>query len=883
MDLRKIVKFFLTVGLGVMTVGVGVVSASDNTLPGLCYDVQGVSPFYDSGNSGDIDFDANAQFQHQLCVDNNAVGSVFPMHGWFWNNNIGWVSAMCPGGAGAQNVGVDCGITNYESFIDPSTGVMSGFLWGDGIGYIALNCGDLGGCNATDGNFAVTVETSGPDAGRVLPGNGYAWSDNLGWVDLSGMEIPWVARFNEIEVGPLTPPAGWTISTAGSFADPLDGKVYGYITPDPGSYDSSTVNLTPIAADGTNKYSVRLMLEDVTGAAINSSFLQSVTLDTDDNVLTNQVDNSGPSAVSWNVTNNSTPVYQVSVSSIAPTSNINGADKDSDATIDCHFSVDGATRTATNTAEGCDANGNRYYARLNGSTPFNVSIVDTSDPGYLIEWALDVPVYGDHELKFAPIIGVDFLSLDSSSLDVNIQAFRNQLVDIFYNVVNRNTGQVSNASANVYFEVSADDASMDLIPLPPDVDLDTTVLTPSATQVINQYIIPATEFNLLSTSSFFIRPTLRPATGGGVSTGSSVIQDPRIKGIVEYSLGGELVRYFTNGIPWQKTLLFNPGVDVRSGDVNVQGAVKVSDDVDVRATSDVGTDQVRTAILRNVQRFISGIDKPTRVSNITMSNNFRGQLNEGVLLQKNSDFPAGSVSYMRGNVRIADDAWWTGNQTLIVEGGNVFIDNDLAVNAPGGAGDHLGIVVLADRTQSDYSLRGGNIYIHPDVTDLINVNIYADGSVFSYDPSAGVAYDTSTGEPNWGGKCEDFLNNQLYIKGSVSSKNTIGGADRTPAILGDGQTVASFGGNTTISDRERAKKYDWNYVRCFGQELVVDGNGQPVDANNDGEPDVKAASNGDFSSVLNPGAPGTIVSWAPVAIDYSPPRPDDLPVFAAGE
>lgn len=104
--------------------------------------------------------------------------------------------------------------------------------------------------------------------------------------------------------------------------------------------------------------------------------------------------------------------------------------------------------------------------------------------------------------------------------------------------------------------------------------------------------------------------------------------------------------------------------------------------------------------------------------------------------------------------------------TIVVEGGDLYV----STNVRGDDRDALGLVVFEDLEGV-----GGNIYISNSVTDLVRVNMYADGSVRSYDATS---FASLSADPTpW----TDFptrsaaLTNQLYIGGSVVSANTLGG------------------------------------------------------------------------------------------------------------
>lgn len=122
-----------------------------------------------------------------------------------------------------------------------------------------------------------------------------------------------------------------------------------------------------------------------------------------------------------------------------------------------------------------------------------------------------------------------------------------------------------------------------------------------------------------------------------------------------------------------------------------------------------------------------------------------------------------------GGIEIPADQ---GPITLFVEGGNVFIRDNITI----GEGSNLGIVVLSSRSTN--KANEGNIFIDPSVTHLEGV-YFADGSMMSAKDSVsdnriaeGEILDGFNPEANEY-SLADF-SNQLYIHGSVASQNVIG-------------------------------------------------------------------------------------------------------------
>lgn len=145
-----------------------------------------------------------------------------------------------------------------------------------------------------------------------------------------------------------------------------------------------------------------------------------------------------------------------------------------------------------------------------------------------------------------------------------------------------------------------------------------------------------------------------------------------------------------------------------------------------------------------------------------------------------------------------------GTHTLVVRGADLYIKSDMYyVN-----NSTLGIVV-----QKDANGRGGNLYIDPNVTNIIGTYIL-DGSIRS----------SSNGSTPIGVANIDMLKNQLHIFGSIVSHNTIGGSRDNPAKC---PSILNISGCSAYI----AQQYDLNFLRRyylrnnkpFGDAKVIGG------------------------------------------------------------
>ncbi|MBN2096769.1 hypothetical protein JW752_05270 [Candidatus Peregrinibacteria bacterium] len=145
--------------------------------------------------------------------------------------------------------------------------------------------------------------------------------------------------------------------------------------------------------------------------------------------------------------------------------------------------------------------------------------------------------------------------------------------------------------------------------------------------------------------------------------------------------------------------------------------------------------------------------------------------------------------------------------TLIVEGGaDVLIRSNLYYT-PGEPRASVGIIVIAENIG-----QGADVYISPAITNMVGT-LYAEGSVMSGAPGT-VFYGGGTGN------VQD-LRNQLYWRGSLASRNTIGGTGQDPVRIPDGITCEP--GDTDLSC---AQRYDFDYMRRF--TAVVDGGASSI-------------------------------------------------------
>lgn len=130
-------------------------------------------------------------------------------------------------------------------------------------------------------------------------------------------------------------------------------------------------------------------------------------------------------------------------------------------------------------------------------------------------------------------------------------------------------------------------------------------------------------------------------------------------------------------------------------------------------------------------------------------------------------------------------------RSLTIVWGDLVIDNDIEkdinVNAP------RVIIVLKDESGN-----WGNVYIKNTVKNIYT-SIIAEGSLYSWDSAGNIYNDTPS-------KLISLPNNQLYVYGTILSRNTIGWSSKNPVICPFTETSCTY---------ENSLKYDWNYFRTF--------------------------------------------------------------------
>jgi hypothetical protein len=772
-------------------------------------------------NSGVVNFEPAYEPlpEHTACVrDKAASDSRYDLEGWVWDTNLGWISLYCPAGAGQTNQGIPCSGTyegGYGVYVDATNGELRGYAWGDNTGWISFSCkDDAGGCSATNTHQVIVefdIDCQGDiySIPNVLPGlcpdhtidNSYAWSDSVGWIDLHGVHIP-------IDI-------------------PAMIDVVIDIIPDP-AFSGKDDPLVP-TSNGTDEYFVTVEMTDIdTGLPVPQtdhtfyivpSWIDTVRYDqiTRDIAEDHSTDNNGPVDKPFSITDfawdSDAELFTAPVKSAAPTSDMNyytvGFSNEkfmlpndmADININPNelFLVNAEIAIYDSLNQQC-IYPYSYATGIDEATCFANPTLD-NPPGYVAP--------NGRELYFAP--------------SVDLSVFDNLSADDPGTIIGRYTvaDQISMEK-----KCTLADCAIANIALYQEIEEGGFIFDPTVQNYTPDDTFPAEHLYTPLCGIIVDDEPQCPLTG----------EDASMYSVVTYNLGSGLTEYFSAKLPRVfGTVVVNPVAEI-FGNVYSTGVTNPQTGQTVRSLGDVSTNILRDTIVKNVAAIVAGavVNDDESTANVTSDGtNFQIQVNDGVALMPD-EVGEPRVFYFRNKQVILenpseDTLAWTGNRTIIVEGGNVFINSNLYNEPPSTA--KLGIIVLKDYASEDKGEQG-HVYIHPDVTDM-QANIYADGSVFSYDGNDSNILSDS-GEPMFLSESarSSVLLDQLFITGSIASKNTIGGAVKTPnPILGDGRIADAVEGSygITPSGRSQARLYDLNFLRYYGFVFERGPSGNAID------------------------------------------------------
>jgi hypothetical protein len=848
-------------------------------------------------NSGIMQFDPTGGLparDYEACMwapDNDALNVIYGK-GWLWDTNLGWISMYCgdednDSATPYTNLGIPCGDFAYgvwmEGYAGQNKGRLHGFAWGDNVGYISFNCEETGTCQSAPYYVQpdVTTDPWNPNSACLGYVNktgcfptgaivSHAWSDNVGWLDLTGVRFPWFQIINAPVLVSLkiTP-------------DPL--MVNKHNAPVADNNDSYKMDLKLTKIDGVtpiniNDYTVRFV----------PTWRDSVSMDQTEVTAQNcdAAAQGGNCAVSKPLSladfgsyDQLTGTYTAYVKSLAPTSSMNGYAENSDNLVDFKYDdfvviPQGVSKPPTH---------DLVLENIQASVVRNADGFCSYGAVAGNQCGMRNVGAGSINFGFTPAIEVATLA-DSINNDT-ITASYSVPNKLQYSTVCRGVFSSGCGGATVDFRTSVDSH----FKLVYDDDAPESEDAGADCHDPNMVSIPTNLGWAALPNLFALTPVFTDDGAGGCLTeGPPTAKDPTIYSVVtQPNSSFRDSKYYSNKLP-RKTgaVVYNPVATIK-GSVYSTGVSNPQTNVAYRSLGDISTNVLRETIAKNVYSLIAGVKEASGgPGDITISDSLvavpAGKIN--TLLNDDSGLPR--VLYSNGHDVVFDngsnDIRWTGERTVIVIGANVYINSNIYVDPASGVTPKpkLGIIVLKD----EQFKTGGNIYVGPNVTN-IQANIYADGSLFSYVPGTGSI--NANGEPMFESeeRRHAVLQNQLFIEGSLASQNTIGGAVYNPnPILGDGTVVSADEGQygTNPSGRSRARLYDLNFLRYYGLVYERDADGNALDKNKNGTLDPEAYPDGDM--IPNPA--GTAAkglpdkSYAPEYILFDPPTPT-LPGFGA--
>ncbi|MBP9718065.1 hypothetical protein KBD59_02090 [Candidatus Gracilibacteria bacterium] len=756
----------------------------------------------------------NANAQYKACLESQPrarAGSPIALQlgGWMWDTNFGYVSLGCDNRRNNNNAAPDCGAQNYGAYalipadVDAPTKIR-GYIYSENIGWISMGCDN--GVNAGApcpanylGNYGVSVAGAnsadascpGLQSGDVF---GFAWSPAVGWINTCGIHAAFPLLAPE-----AAPPVNDAVADELNVTVRYSDSVNNVATPNQ-LRTPAQPSANSIYANGNDYHEIIIAVRDQNGILIG-----------------------GPGDALYNVV---IPSLRPSISFDATTNTVI-ANQIAGPCVGCDPQIDAPTPVSFEDFVWTPGRG--YVSKVRSIAPTNAQNVASFN-------GIDVEVRKRADNQLVPLAVADAVQGQSFSFlpPVEVTAVRSSAVqgeqDSLRAVVNHSEDvkvtaaqhtAVNMPAANQIniitqgyscsdnFEILFDDNGNGTITLEDGVTPeDFAVIDPRYPEKVGlcrneqHYLDFATQplssfVDANSAHVFVYAKTVQNADAGQLETNAVALQS-----IVEYSLNGFTVRYYSKAVTdsslinQSTTVQGNVQIDILDTTGSPNGD-RISQSIGERAQSKreayyrVITETLRDAAPRPLAAGFATIN------NATLNN---GQTSS-VYYYKVPAAPGGRDEPCGVILNDVGDITFAGQKTIVVQGCNVYINKN--ITAPQG---RLGIIALEDEGVNGEN-RGGNVYIYQDVTD-VEAHFVLDGSIFSY--TAGPAnLDMVSGLPNYPNDYQRQLRNQLAIVGSIISNNTYGGCTQAQPLNGDGSIAR------TAEEKKNSCKYDFNYMR-FG-------------------------------------------------------------------
>lgn len=801
-----------------------------------CADLTGSTGGVCGIDPGCMDFDMDtgdpeAEWLAEICgptdaYDEESALRDFELHGWVWDTNIGYISLSCD--SSGYNNGVECGDMEYGVKVDPDSGEMSGWAWSDNIGWISFACqggfNDGFACGSIDYNVVLDT-TIGAGLGNMpATGTNYAWSDTVGWFDFEGGDVH--ANLLDILMRTSSSETEWGVWTKAEIENP-DGNLS-----DEQENAVPLKSTMPIAGSGDG-YDIYVYVADLAGNPIeaNPDATVSITTNWEDTVRINQVDGAAvdKSTTNGNIVKKPSVAdsggYDLVYGGGAPTtggiSNAYHGVVTSQMPTDGGNCYDGDSPGDAGYGSCYIGEGDYFYKDFTPGAPSDSVIYYGADvtveiPATGETWSTTITPLGytgGRIMEFLPQIEIptfDYLMVpgDPSSALPFVQAIRNK-VDEFNIDGKVNFNPPFGYSVTLELLSESTDVQYVFVDGPTDEE------DPAGKLGI---LGPVNNVNNLDGAVYALpyapdSELLEYVDGAAIH---SIVSMNPVWAI-------EPLLYYSNGLPrGEDSAVQTQAAEILSGSVFSPGAKDVVQGSDVPLFGDTAVYELRTSILEDVSSLIRGanfndaIAGPLTISDATsISSLSKNRFKNGQFYYfENQDVTIESLAPL-----IADAGG--APITLVVKGGDMYIRSN--IDYPD---QEIGLIVFESDTDTNQETKGGRMYVHSDVTDMVNVHIFTDGPVFRY--TNGICYYTGTygtsglealREPNFvdSSWCPGFVEpagalvNQFYLKGNIASFNCLGCSTDLKPSRGDG---LDLGGSSALNFAI-ARLYDFNYFSYF--------------------------------------------------------------------
>jgi len=821
---------------------------TDFTAP--CYDIEGsTTPVLINGvaNSGLINFDllgTQLSSQYAACVQmdngNKSIAKPVLLKGWAWDNNLGWISLYCGDEDGNSvtpntNLGIKCGKYAYRVNIvtngsgpDYASVKMNGYAWGDNIGWIQFN-------NSYD---QLSPTSSGTNRGLVEQKNAsnrnYVWADSVGWFNFVGVRFPWTNTTMLSDKVIVCSSVDWDSATQTCTNHNLAIGEFASKIPLAASSQSWIIDIIPFdngvkvpfseidfSCTGLSK-GLNVNTTSVNGKiyklCAQLSWADSVNID--QTTLASQgassnlfdTNNSGAVTKPLQLTQNfNGNGYGGKVTSLAPTSDQNIYIPESFANEKFYY---------PKTVSGYDGTKiNQNMLKLANFQVMFFKYKSGTTAGKCIYGNLNkitglctLHRYGGGELSFKSPVNVNTLNQKIG----NGTKTQNYLSLSYGGVGSMNYSAAQDSASAVTSS---------------NIEFFTGLGSSTSPYILNfvdkTLKVMTSPINGVLTKSGSLLVELGAKNKNNPPSSGPSNAEPYIYSMISYNVvssPSKTVKYFSAKLPRIKAgILKNPVASV-TGNVYATGISKKASNIDIKSLGNISSNLKREQILRNISKYTAGKQSSTLKSGATTVNlNSIGEI--PLFSTATSD-----IYYINhGDLTIDCKPLIcqpTKNVTFVVNDGSIFIKSNIEPKD----GVQVGLIALKDLDSQNYSW--GNLYVISNVTDIWNTQIYLDRLIMSCDQSCTIT-NGSDKNAGWPVFVDDYdrqdkLDNQLAFSGTISSLNGFGNATAVTKLNEFGAVIL----NTALSSYptsssngqapmgvDRAKTSDLNFLRYYGPGL----------------------------------------------------------------